>query len=229
MKKSKFEITINGVSKSFYPEQISGKVLKRMENIAESHLGFKVTDAVITVPAYFQDSQKGATIDAAKIGSLNVPRIINEPTAAALAYRMNLDEKAEAARNVLIFDLGRGSFDVAVLKVDFEGIEMKSVGGDDHLDGEYFVQNLVDYCLAKFQEENGILSLEVKESVEVKRSLRRFRTKCEKLKIHFFRGLSTVEIDDFLCQLDLKVEVTRDEFESMNNGRSEKNCVRGKS
>ncbi|KAH0483729.1 MAG: uncharacterized protein KVP18_002025, partial [Porospora cf. gigantea A] len=133
-----------GENKSYHAEQISAMVLVKMKEIAEAFVGGEVKDAVVTVPAYFNDSQRQATKDAGAISGLNVMRIINEPTAAAIAY--GLDKKGEGETNVLIFDLGGGTFDVSLLTID-EGIfEVKATAGDTHLGGEDFDNRLVDYC-----------------------------------------------------------------------------------
>ncbi len=143
-------------------------VLQKMRDIAEAYLGKKINDAVITVPAYFNDSQRQATKDAGAISGLNVLRIINEPTAAAIAY--GLDKKSSQERNVLIFDLGGGTFDVSLLTIE-EGIfEVKATNGHTHLGGEDFDNRLVDYCASEFKK---------KTSVDISnnpRALRRLRT-----------------------------------------------------
>ena len=144
--KPKIEVEYKSERKTFTPEEISSMVLTKMKETAEAYLGGKVTDAVITVPAYFNDSQRQATKDAGLIAGLNVLRIINEPTAAALAY--GLDKNLSGEKNVLIFDLGGGTFDVSVLTID-EGsmFEVKSTAGDTHLGGEDFDNLLVEYCI----------------------------------------------------------------------------------
>jgi heat shock protein 1/8 len=143
------EVTYKGEKKTFQAEQISAMVLTKMKQIAEDFIGAEVKDAVVTVPAYFNDSQRQATKDAGSISGLNVLRIINEPTAAAIAYGLDKkDEKGE--KHVLIFDLGGGTFDVTLLSID-EGIfEVKATAGDTHLGGEDFDNRLVDYCMSEF-------------------------------------------------------------------------------
>jgi molecular chaperone DnaK len=138
--------------KNIAPEEISAQVLRKLVNDAETYLGEKVADVVITVPAYFNDSQRQATKDAGKIAGLNVLRIVNEPTAAALAYGLNKrkDEK------VLVFDLGGGTFDVSVLDIGDNVVEVMSTNGDTHLGGDDFDKRLVDYIAAEFKKENGI-------------------------------------------------------------------------
>ncbi|KAL5967347.1 Heat shock cognate 70 kDa protein, partial [Taenia solium] len=127
-------------------------VLSKMREIAEAYLDEKVTDAIITVPAYFNDNQRQATIDAGKIAGLNVLRLINEPTAAAIAYSM--DRRIDRQRNVLIFDWGGGTFDVSLLSIENGKIEVKAVGGDTHLGGEDIDSLLVDHFVETFRKEN---------------------------------------------------------------------------
>ena len=138
--------------KSFTPEEISSMVLTKMKSIAESFLGEKVTDAVITVPAYFNDSQRQATKDAGTIAGLNVLRIINEPTAAAIAYGLD-KASSDAEKHVLIFDLGGGTFDVSLLTIDGGIFEVKATAGDTHLGGEDFDAKLVDYFVKDFKRK----------------------------------------------------------------------------
>jgi L1 cell adhesion molecule like protein len=150
--KPKIQVEYKGEIKKFAPEEVSSMVLSKMREIAETYLGGKVSDAVITVPAYFNDSQRQATKDAGAIAGLNVLRIINEPTAAALAY--GLDKNLKGEKNVLIFDLGGGTFDVSVLSID-EGslFEVKSTAGDTHLGGEDFDNRLVTHFVDEFQRK----------------------------------------------------------------------------
>merc|ERR1711939_732497 len=147
-------------------------VLTKMRETAESYLGSTVNNAVVTVPAYFNDSQRHATKDAGLIAGLNVLRIINEPTAAAIAY--GLDKKTTGERNVLIFDLGGGTFDVSLLTIE-EGIfEVKATAGDTHLGGEDFDNRMVDYFLTEFKRKFK------KDLKSNQRALRRLRTACER-------------------------------------------------
>ena len=143
-----------GEMKKFHPEQISAMVLEKMKAIAESYIGKTVTDAVVTVPAYFNDAQRQATKDAGAIAHLNVLRIVNEPTAAAIAY--GLDKKTASEKNVLIFDLGGGTFDVSLLTIDNGVFEVKATAGDTHLGGEDFDNKLVEYCAADFLRKKKI-------------------------------------------------------------------------
>merc|ERR1712232_876515 len=167
-----------GEEKNFQAEEISSMVLVKMKEIAETYLGKKVKDAVVTVPAYFNDSQRQATKDAGTIAGLNVKRIINEPTAAAIAY--GLDKKDQGERNVLIFDLGGGTFDVSLLTIDDGIFEVKAIilatNGHTHLGGEDFDNVLVDFCITQFKNQTGI---DIKDNA---RAMRRLRTQCEKTK-----------------------------------------------
>jgi len=167
-------VDYKGELKKFHPEEISSMVLVKMREIAEAYLSKPVKDAVITVPAYFNDSQRQATKDAGAISGMNVLRIINEPTAAAIAY--GLDKKSSQEKNVLIFDLGGGTFDVSLLTIE-EGIfEVKATNGHTHLGGEDFDNRLVDYCVAEFKKKTGL------DITGNARALRRLRTQCEKAK-----------------------------------------------
>jgi heat shock protein 1/8 len=209
--KPAIEVKYKGETKVFSPEEISAMVLLKMKEVAESFLGKEVKNAVITVPAYFNDSQRQATKDAGAITGLNVLRIINEPTAAAIAY--GLDKKtagSKAERNVLIFDLGGGTFDVSLLTIE-EGIfEVKSTAGDTHLGGEDFDSRLVNFFVSEFKRKFK------KDITTNARSLRRLRTSCERAK----RTLSsttqtTVEIDSLHEGVDFYSSITRAKFEEL--------------
>lgn len=207
--KPKVQVEYKGESKSFAPEEISSMVLGKMKEVAESYLGKKVHDAVITVPAYFNDSQRQATKDAGIISGLNVLRIINEPTAAALAY--GLDKNLTGEKNVLIFDLGGGTFDVSILTVS-EGslFEVRSTAGDTHLGGEDFDNRLVNHFIEEFKRKYK------KDISNNPRSLRRLRTACERAK----RTLSSnaqasLEIDSLFEGIDFYTTITRARFEEL--------------
>jgi molecular chaperone DnaK len=173
---------VEAKGKPYSPQQISAYILQKMRETAESHLGEKVTQAVITVPAYFNDAQRQATKDAGKIAGLEVLRIINEPTAAALAY--GLDKKRDA-KTIAVYDLGGGTFDVSILEIGDGVFEVKSTNGDTHLGGEDFDQRLVDYLAAEFLKENGI---DLKKD---KLALQRLKAEAEKAKIELSSSTQT--------------------------------------
>ncbi|CAI0420941.1 unnamed protein product [Linum tenue] len=193
-----------GEEKQFAPEEISSMVLIKMREIAEAFLGQNIKNAVVTVPAYFNDSQRQATKDAGSIAGLNVLRIINEPTAAAIAYGLDKKASSRGEKNVLIFDLGGGTFDVSLLTIE-EGIfEVKATAGDTHLGGEDFDNRL-------FKRKNK------KDISTNARALRRLRTACERAK----RTLSstsqtTIEIDSLYEGIDFYSTITRARFEELN-------------
>ncbi|XP_068694171.1 heat shock cognate 71 kDa protein-like [Montipora capricornis] len=205
----KIKVEHKGETKTFFAEEISSMVLTKMKETAEAYLGEKVSDAVVTVPAYFNDSQRQATKDAGIIAGLNVLRIINEPTAAAIAY--GLDKKTGGERNVLIFDLGGGTFDVSILTIDDGIFEVKSTRGDTHLGGEDFDNRMVDYFKAEFKKKHK------KDISENKRAMRRLRTACERAK----RTLSashqaSIEIDSLYEGIDFYEPISRAKFEEVN-------------
>ena len=202
------EATFKDEKKTFQPEEISSMILSKMKDTAEEYLGEPVTDAVITVPAYFNDSQRQATKDAGAIAGLNVLRIINEPTAAAIAYGLNNSSTTE--KNVLIFDLGGGTFDVSLLSIDDGIFEVKATAGDTHLGGEDFDSRLVNYFIQEFKRKHK------KDISKNNRALRRLRTACEKAK----RTLSStssanIEIDSLFEGIDFYTSLTRAKFESL--------------
>ncbi|XP_029692809.1 heat shock 70 kDa protein 1 [Takifugu rubripes] len=206
--KPKIQVEYKGEEKSFYPEEISSMVLVKMKEIAEAYLGQKVSSAVITVPAYFNDSQRQATKDAGVIAGLNVLRIINEPTAAAIAY--GLDKGKSAERNVLIFDLGGGTFDVSILTIEDGIFEVKATAGDTHLGGEDFDNRMVNHFVEEFKRKQK------KDISQNKRALRRLRTACERAK----RTLSSstqasIEIDSLFEGIDFYTSITRARFEEL--------------
>jgi L1 cell adhesion molecule like protein len=200
-------VTYKEESKSFQPEEISSMILTKMKEVAESYIGEKVDSAVVTVPAYFNDSQRQATKDAGQIAGLNVLRIINEPTAAAIAY--GLDKKMDE-KMVLIFDLGGGTFDVSLLSIDDGIFEVKATAGDTHLGGEDFDNILMKYFIDEFKRKNKI------DLSDNKRSLRRLKTACERAK----RSLSSsstasIELESLYDGIDFFSSISRARFESL--------------
>ena len=200
-------VTYKGEEKQFYPEEISAMILSKMKEIAEGYLGETVTDAVVTVPAYFNDAQRKYTKDAGVIAGLNIKRIINEPTAAAIAYGL---EKQCDEKNVLVFDLGGGTFDVSLLTIDDGMFEVKATAGDTHLGGEDFDNRLVNHFLTEFKRKHK------KDASGNKRSVRRLKTACERAK----RTLSastqaSIELDSFFDGVDFFTNITRARFEEL--------------
>ena len=209
-------VKYKGEDKTFKPEEISSMILSKMKEIAESYIGETVTDAVITVPAYFNDSQRQSTKDAGQIAGLNVLRIINEPTAAAIAYGL---DKKDKEQNILIFDLGGGTFDVSILSID-EGIfEVKATAGDTHLGGEDFDNLLVHHFSSEFKRKHK------KDLSENKKSIRRLKTACERAK----RTLSSsqtasIELDSLFDGIDFFTNISRAKFESLCMNQFQK-CI----
>jgi len=201
-------VKFKGEIKKFQAEEISSMVLLKMKEIAEAYLSKPIKNAVVTVPAYFNDSQRQATKDAGTISGLNVQRIINEPTAAAIAY--GLDKKGEGERNVLIFDLGGGTFDVSLLTIEDGIFEVKATNGHTHLGGEDFDNRLVEFCMADFKKKTGI------DIQGNPRASRRLRTQCEKAK----RILSSAHQAEIECETlaegeDFSCSISRAKFEEL--------------
>ncbi len=207
---TKEKVSANG--KKYTPEEISAKILMKLKSDAEAYLGEKVTDAVITVPAYFNDSQRQATKNAGKIAGLDVKRIINEPTAAALAYGI---DKQESAHTVLVYDLGGGTFDVSILDLGDGVFEVKSTSGNNHLGGDDFDERIMDYLVAEFKKENGV------DLSKDKMAMQRIKDAAEKAKKDL-SGMTSTQINiPFITQnsdgpLHLDVTLTRAKFEELN-------------
>ena len=206
--KPKIQTTVNGKKTSYVPEQISAMVLQKMKSIAENYLGMEIKNAVVTVPAYFNDAQRQATKDAGTIAGLTVARIINEPTAAAIAYGLN---KQERDINILVYDLGGGTFDVSILTIDRGHFEVVATSGDTHLGGADFDQRVMDFLMKRFKRKTG------KDASKDKRAQQKLKREVEKAK----RALSathevSVDIENFFDGIDLNQKLTRSKFESLN-------------
>tara|TARA_Y100000590_G_scaffold331988_1_gene377409 strand:- start:5737 stop:7653 length:1917 start_codon:yes stop_codon:yes gene_type:complete len=206
-KRTIIEVNYKNEKKQYYPEEISSMVLTKMKEIAENYIGETVTDAVITVPAYFNDSQRQATKDAGVIAGLNVLRIINEPTAAAIAYGLDNNKKEQ---NVLIFDLGGGTFDVSLLNIDDGIFEVKATAGDTHLGGEDFDNILVNHFLNEFRNKHNV------DLSENKKACRRLKNACERAKRTLSSNTSaTIEIDSLYQGIDFFTNISRAKFEML--------------
>ena len=206
-----WSVAIDG--KKYTSQEISARILQKLKRDAEAYLGETITDAVITVPAYFNDSQREATKEAGTIAGLNVLRIINEPTAAALAYSL---DKGEKEQTILVFDLGGGTFDVSLLEIGEGIVEVKSTSGDTHLGGDDWDQRLVDYLVTAFKNSNGI------DLSKDKMALQRLRESAEKAKIELSQQAETTVNLPYITAsaegpLHLEVKVTRSEFQKMTS------------
>ncbi|CAF1595659.1 unnamed protein product [Rotaria magnacalcarata] len=206
--KPTISINVGSEQKFFEPEEISAMILGKMREIAEAYLGHKVTHAVVTVPAYFNDAQRQATKDAGAISGLVVMRIINEPTAAAIAYGL---DKKEGEKNILVFDLGGGTFDVSLLTIDNGVFEVVATNGDTHLGGEDFDQRVMEHFIKLFKKKTG------KDARKDNRAVQKLRREVEKAK----RTLSSqhqtkIEIESFFDNEDFSETLTRAKFEELN-------------
>jgi len=221
------EVYFQDVKKQFHPEEVSSMVLQKMKQTAESYVGTRIKEAVITVPAYFNDSQRQATKDAGEIAGLNVLRIVNEPTAAAIAYGLDRKEKdkekdkdkeqekvkdkdKEKETNILVFDMGGGTFDVSILCITDTVFEVKATAGDPHLGGEDFDNRLLSYCISEFRRKYK------SDPTRNQRAIRRLRTQCERAK----RQLSsqtqvTIEVDSLHEGNDFSIRISRAKFEEL--------------
>ena len=202
------QVNDKGEKKSFYPEEISAMLLSKMKQIAKDFLNHEVTNAVITVPTYFNDSQRKATINAARIAGLNVLRIINEPVAAAFAY--GLYNQSDYEKYILVFDLGGGTCDASILYLDDDIIKVKSTAGDNHLGGQDFDNRLVEYCIKEFKDQTGI------DVSKNQKAIRRLKLVCERTKRNLSSSQESIIDIDNLCEgEDLCLTILRPEFQDL--------------
>nr|XP_043619870.1 heat shock 70 kDa protein 18-like [Erigeron canadensis] len=204
-------VNYKGVQKLFTAEEISAMVLRKMKEVANTYLNANVKSAVITVPAYFDDLQRQATKDAAALAGLNVLRLMNEPTAASIAYRLDKKAGIRGETNVLVFDLGGGTFDVSLVTINKGRFEIKAVGGDTHLGGEDFDNRMVEYFVGEFNRK------ERKDISRNPRALARLRVACERAKrILSSTPLTSIEVDCLYDGVDFSSKITRAKFEELN-------------
>eukprot|EP00397_Hematodinium_sp_SG-2012_P027565 GEMP01028971.1.p1 GENE.GEMP01028971.1~~GEMP01028971.1.p1 ORF type:complete len:532 (+),score=133.54 GEMP01028971.1:17-1612(+) len=211
------EVPVKGVNKRFHPEEISSMVLARMKEVAEQNVGHEVTEAVITVPAYFNDAQRQATKDAGAIAGLKVLRIINEPTAAALAY--GLDKRSKDLMNVLVYDLGGGTFDVSLLELEGGVIEVKATAGDTRLGGEDFTNEILKLALADAEKRHNITKPN-------DRAMRRLWNQCEEAKKTLSASQSArIDVDSLADGVDFSMTLSRSRFEELCESWFKKSMV----
>ncbi|RCK54892.1 glucose-regulated [Candida viswanathii] len=204
------KVEFNGEEKTFSPEEISSMVLGKMKSIAEDYLGKKVTHAVVTVPAYFNDAQRQATKDAGTIAGLNVLRIVNEPTAAAIAYGL---DKGDKEKQIIVYDLGGGTFDVSLLSIEGGVFEVLATAGDTHLGGEDFDFKIVRYLAKQFKKKHNI------DITSNTKAISKLKREAEKAKRTLSSQMSTrVEIDSFVDGIDFSETLSRAKFEELNIG-----------
>ncbi|CAR24939.1 Hsp70 family ATPase KAR2 [Lachancea thermotolerans CBS 6340] len=202
------QVTVKGEEKTFSPEEISAMILGKMRQIAEDYLGKKVTHAVVTVPAYFNDAQRQATKDAGTIAGLNILRIVNEPTAAAIAYGL---DKTSEEHQIIVYDLGGGTFDVSLLSIEGGVFEVQATAGDTHLGGEDFDYKLVRHFAQLFKKKHGI------DVTNNNKAMAKLKREAEKAKRSLSSQMVTrIEIDSFVDGIDFSESLTRAKFEEMN-------------
>ncbi|XP_042297152.1 heat shock 70 kDa protein-like [Sceloporus undulatus] len=208
--KLKIQVVHKGKVRSFYPEEISAMVLARMKQIAEAYLGCSVSQAIVTVPAYFNDAQRQATIDAGAIAGLHILKILNEPTAAAIAYGLDLRNQDGGTRNILIFDLGGGTFDVSILSAEDSIFEVKATAGNTHLGGQDFDKRLVAYLADEFKKKHK------RDLHQDKKAMQRLKTAAERAKCILSSCTSaSISVDSLYHGIDFHTTVTRARFEDL--------------